>query len=455
MKDFFTMNLAQLELEHSHLAVERRQCRDEGLDIGPLEAEFDRLLNADLSQPGNQAAAQRLLDATITRPRRTDHPFIEPSDLNGIQAESDNPGDDPPFIPDPDDMQNRVSGAWLGRACGCLLGKPVEGWRRSRIRGYLMDTGRFPLSDYFTSRAPEAVRKSYGIENNRAFIDLVSAMPEDDDMNYSLTALCLLEKHGDDLQSEHVARFWLENIPVMKTFTAERIAMRNFLLNIPPPDSAAWRNPYREWIGAQIRADIYGVALPGQPRRAAALAFQDARISHTGNGIYGAIWVAAMNALAWTTRDPACVIRGALSHIPKRSRLRLTIEEVLNWHQESITWEEAEERIHAKWNEAEPHDWTHVISNAAIVAAALLWGGLDFGRTICLAVGAGFDTDCNGATAGCVAGLMLGAEGIPERWTAPLHGTLETILPGRGQVRFSELKEETIHVIKALRRREI
>ena len=120
------MNIAQLELEHSHLTVERLQCRDEGLDIGPLEAEFDRLLNADLSQPGNQAAAQRLLDATITRPRHTDHPFIEPSDLNGIQTESDNSGEDPPFIPDPDDMQNRVSGAWLAERAAVFSESP---WR--------------------------------------------------------------------------------------------------------------------------------------------------------------------------------------------------------------------------------------------------------------------------------------------------------------------------------------
>ena len=62
---------------------------------------------------------------------------------------------------------------------------------------------------------------------------------------------------------------WLVDLPAGRTFTAERVAYRNLLDGISPPLTARIRNPFREWIGAQIRTDLYGWVNAGSPRRAA------------------------------------------------------------------------------------------------------------------------------------------------------------------------------------------
>jgi hypothetical protein len=50
------------------------------------------------------------------------------------------------------------------------------------------------------------------------------------------------------------------------------VAYRNFVQAIEPPESAVFRNPCREWIGAQIRADFYRYAALGRPEFAVELA---------------------------------------------------------------------------------------------------------------------------------------------------------------------------------------
>ena len=61
---------------------------------------------------------------------------------------------------------------------------------------------------------------------------------------------------------------------------------------------------------------------------------------------------------------------------------------------------------------------------------SLLYGKKDFSSTICLAVGCGFDTDCNGATAGSILGMILGDDGIPDKWTSCFKKGVETGISG-------------------------
>lgn len=440
------VNLIWIQISADDLATERMQAEEEGRDLSAVAAELDALAAGGLDAPEGQARAGALLDRIQALPMRADYPYDEPSDLEGIRALRPAQAALPELSLGREELLDRIHGAWVGRCCGCLLGKPVEGWRTPRMEGYLRDTGRYPLSGYFTAKAPEEVVARYEIDpRNGGLLENVTHMPEDDDTNYTVVGLSVVQRHGLDFTPEDVASFWLGNIPAYHVCTAERVAYRNFLMAVAPPASAAFRNPYREWIGAQIRADAFGYVAPGDPERAAEYAWRDASISHVKNGIYGEMWVAAMLASAFVLDSVSEVIRAGLAQIPAKCRLAESIGRVLAWREaEGIDYDEACRRLHAEWSENTAHGWCHTISNAMIVAIGLLWGEGDYALSICRAVQPCFDTDCNGATVGSVMGVLLGSKRLPAEWTDPIRDTLETGIAGYHRVGITRMAEETL-----------
>lgn len=438
-----------LYINKSDIETERLQCEQEGLDLSSVEEDFERVQQLDLEDLANQPAAQALLDKTVQLPVKAGCPFVEPSDLEGIRAQRPaNRPNLPALSLTPGELEDKVYGAWTGRATGCLLGKPVEGWRRPRMHGYLKDQDRFPLEDFFRYHVASEVQEKYALNPKSCFADLVSAMPEDDDTNYTTTGLAIFKRYGANFTPVDVANFWLSDIPITHTCTAERVAYRNFCLLIPPPASASFRNPYREWIGAQIRADFFGYAAAGNPELAAEFAWRDASISHVKNGIYGEMWAAAMIAAAFVTDDIPTIIRAGLGQIPEKSRLTDAIESILEWHELEIDYDTTVYRIHELWNEERAHDWCHTISNAMIVATGLLWGEGDYAKTICRAVQPCFDTDCNGATTGSILGILHGRKALPENWVGVINDTLHTGVTGYHTVKLADITRDSLEVIE-------
>lgn len=105
---------------------------------------------------------------------------------------------------------------------------------------------------------------------------------------------------------------------------------------------------------------------PGNPARAAALAFRDASLSHTGNGIYGELWVAALLPCAFVTNDAGAAIEAALGQVPARSRFAEVVREVVALHAEGSGWAAAHERMRER---LDGYHWMHVIGNAAVVGS--------------------------------------------------------------------------------------
>ncbi|WP_343997366.1 ADP-ribosylglycohydrolase family protein [Streptomyces thermocarboxydovorans] len=344
------------------------------------------------------------------------------------------------------DLADRILGGWLGRIAGNMLGKPVERgdvWTRQRIDRYLRQTGALPLTDYI----PEPLTESMGRDLRPEWRDCVRGRIHgscrDDDVDYAVLGLDLLETYGFGFTTEQVGDLWLLRLPYLQTFTAERAAYRNLANGLRPPLTATYDNPYQEWIGALIRADIHGWTSPGAPRRAAALARRDAVLSHTGNGVYGAMWAAALIAAAFTAPTVRHAVEDALTVIPPSCRLARTVRRVASLHETGLSWEETLATLE---EETAGLNWIHVVPNAAVITAGLLHGGGDFTRTIALTVRGGLDTDSNGATAGSVAGVLCGAAAIPQQWKGPLEDTVRSAVFGFDGVRISELAERTLRL---------
>jgi ADP-ribosylglycohydrolase len=335
-------------------------------------------------------------------------------------------------------VSGRVLNAWLGRAAGNLLGKPVEKIPREGIREILQSSGQWPLSQYVTAvGVPEEVLGRWPWNRRSkptSLREVIDGMPEDDDLNFAILALQLVERHGDGLTTEQVAAAWLNDLPAGRVFTAERVAYRNLLDGVEPERAALVRNPFREWIGAQIRTDVYGWVRPGDRTAAARLALADARLSHTGAGVDGALWVAAMSAAAMVLDDPVAVAEAGLAVIDPASELAKAVRFGLALAETPL--EDALDALHAEYGQLH---WVHSVNNSALTAYALT--APDFATGIGRAVMGGWDTDSAGATVGAVLGAVLG---VPAEWAGPLDDRLATSLPGMNQVAISELAARTV-----------
>ena len=425
--------------------VERRWVAAGGA-IGPLAAGA----SPDPASPGQVALARTLLDELDAMPAPSE--ADEPSDWPAIVAALGDGVPPPVPAPDPAALADRVSGAWLGRAVGCVLGKPVEKIPRAGIEEILRSQGRWPLDRWFTEVGLDpavAARWPWNTKSRPTSLEEnIDGTPEDDDLNYTLLALKILEQHGADFSPEDVATAWLLDLPAGRTFTAERVAYRNLLDGYVPPETARVRNPFREWIGAQIRTDLYGWVNPGNALRAAEWAWRDASVSHTRNGIYGAMYAAALGAYAVVADRIEDVLDAATSVVPATSRLAQSIALGRDLAADGVEPTAAYARLEAEY--ANLH-WVHTLNNAALLTFGLAAGRGDFDKTICLTVMGGWDTDSCGATAGAVAGALSGPAAIAKRWSAPLRNRLTTSIPGLDGLSFDSVTERTLAVYDRVR----
>ena len=425
-------------LERKLIKAELKQRAEEGCDT----TEITERITVALQGKDNNDDIYQLYEDLIALPIEKTFPYVEPSDLKSIQAQRPSGVRDLKIDWNSERIYDQIYGAWLGRAAGCVLGKPVEGWPKERIDKYLKDHNIDILDNYlpFDEKVLPGVHKVSTRGN-------INFMPRDDDMDYVIIGLLALEKRGIKTSARTIANTWVDRLPFNVVYTAEECAYRNFVNSIWPPLSGTHRNPFREWIGAQIRADVFGYVTPGLPEIGAKLAFNDASISHDKNGIYGEMFVAAMLSAAFKLESVKEIINAGLAEIPENCRLAEAVKDTMHWCETLPTWELVWEKI----NESVGHyHGVHTINNAALVVMGLYFGEDNFEKGIVCTVRGGWDTDCTGATVGSILGLRLGAKNLPSKWISPLNDRLKSVVRDENDNKISELAKRTLSVAKTI-----
>jgi hypothetical protein len=156
------------------------------------------------------------------------------------------------------------------------------------------------------------------------------------------------------------------------------------------------------------------------------------------------MFVSAMIAAAFATDDMEEIINIGLAEIPAMSRLTEAMSNTVAWSNKCRTWPEAWDKVNEHYGHYHP---VHTINNAAVVLLGLLYGDKDFGKTVSISVMGGWDTDCNGATAGSIIGAILGANALPSEWIEPLNDRIMSYVIGFNDSKISDLANRTFDIV--------
>jgi len=392
-------------------------------------------------------ALRRKLEAMHRRPNDERR---EPNDLKEIQALRP-PGPRKIWAKfSARECADKVRGAFLGRAAGCTLGAPVEGWHPDRMKELADYLGvAFPLTDYWPAAdTPYAVR--YGMDARENYTrPKMRYVPVDDDMTYTLLGLLILEDFGPGFTTADVGKAWLKYLPM--ACTAEKVALANLRKGMGWRRVAVKDNPYVEWIGADIRSDPWGYACPGWPERAAEMAYRDAYISHRYNGIYGEMYFSAVIAAAIATGDPVEALHVGLTEIPKTCRLYKDVTWALKVAPTVRTPRRGFDLVQERFGPVRGGMSTvHTNNNACLTVWGVTLGRRDLTRAIGATVAMGYDSDCTAATVGSIVGAAVGGKGIPAKWSRPFRGRCRTYIRRREWFAVSDIVRRFTAAAKAV-----
>jgi ADP-ribosylglycohydrolase len=398
-------------------------------------------------------------------PMRSGFSYVEPFDLKAIQAARPAGRKDVlPVTPSEVELKDKVFGGVYGQMAGLVLGKPLEmSWTLPMIRTYLEGAKAWPLDDYVPPYSPTQPRRL-----RRDCYDcmkgFVSGVPEDDDVNYFIANLKTMEARGKGFATQDIAQTWIGNISYdwawgpehTRLFLIAGLGINDQASGVPGDKDwenfVGFLNDGEEQIGAMIRGEVFGLVCPGNPAKAAELAWRDGRLTHTKTGLYAEMWLAATVAAAFSTRDPVEAIQAGIDQIPANSRYAECLREALKISREESDWLKAWERIDRKWG-ALGHAGTMNESAAminALVHSADPLIAVDYGKAITLTVMQGWDADCTGAMTGSIAGIMTGMRNIAEKWTAPLNDTVHAGLVTERECRISRFAERVFQARKTM-----
>lgn len=311
----------------------------------------------------------------------------------------------------PDYYVDRLYAAFLGMNIGIRLGAPIEPqvWDFHRIEQVFGDIRDY-TKKYQTFAADDDA-------NGPVFF--IRAL-YDDAVNRELTAEDV-GKAWLNYTREGVGMFWWGGINV----STEHTAYVNLQNGISAPKSGSIEMnglEIAEQIGGQIFIDSWGLLFPGNVEKAAEYAEKAASVSHDGNGVYGARFMAACIAKAFDTTDINEVIAAGLSVIPTESTYAKVVHAVQDFHsKQPDDFRACRIYLEEEWGYDKYGGICHIIPNSGVCVLAMLYGAGNYARTIEIACMCGWDTDCNAGNVGTILGVMAGIEAIPHHYREPIN----------------------------------
>lgn len=314
----------------------------------------------------------------------------------------------------PSNYLEKVYAGYLGMNIGIRLGAPVEPtiWTYERIKNTYGE-----ITDY---------------------VKTFKNFAADDDANgpyYFLRAL--YDDAADrDITPNDVARAWLnyarEGIGMFwwggYGVSTEHTAYINLKKGIQAPQSGSIEQNGKiiaEQIGGQIFIDTWGLVHPCNPKKAADFGEAAARVSHDGEGVFGARFFCAAISKAFETSQIDEIIEAGLGQIPAQSVYQKVARAVLNFHaQHPDDFRACRAMLERDWGYDKYKGVCHIIPNAGVCILALIYGQGDFNRTVEIATMCGWDTDCNAGNVGTVLGVACGLEGIADKYRRPINDSI-------------------------------
>lgn len=298
----------------------------------------------------------------------------------------------------------------LGKNIGIRLGAPVEPtiWTYERIKRFYGE-----IQGYV-----------------KPFINFAA----DDDINGPFYFLRALDDAGlhEFLNPQDVAEAWLnytrEGVGMFwwggYGVSTEHTAYLNLKHGVRPPESGSARVngvDLSNQIGGQIFIDTWGFVWPGNLAKAAEFARCAASVSHDGEALHGAAFIAACIAAAYDHDDIDKIVEMSAQLLPETSEYRRVVESVCAFHGEHPeSWRRCMEYLIAEWGYDKFGGVCHIIPNAGVCVMALLYGR-NFEKGIEIATMAGWDTDCNAGNVGSILAVMDGLDGISAHYRSPVN----------------------------------
>jgi len=294
------------------------------------------------------------------------------------------------------ELFDRIRGMWLGQLVGNAAGRASEGL-------------------YSNSSPNPAESVPWQIKQ---------VWDADDDTDVEYLALHTLTACGFDCNSTQIAGDWLTHMTADGIYVANKQAWRLMVDGLRPPETGS-RTYNQHWysIDSQICTEFLGAISPGMPQVAIDLAGRFGRVTNEGFPVHAAQFYAAMYSQAFFEPNIVELVARGLETIPASSRTTAVVRDVRDWYLQdandgSLDWRATRRKLYDRYQGAESfgryYNWVESTINTGATVLALLYGQGDFKQTVQIAVLAGWDCDCNPATAGGLLGIIHGFSGLPS-----------------------------------------